>query len=321
MKPSIAAWKSRWKKSPVSRCAGNPGTAAAFALFALLAVQAPARAAIGTATPEAAPPREIPLVEKKMAALSNTEITGEGAKALAINEAKWKHAETDNFIIHYRRATEAQKVVREVEYALWFVAKSLGATKDQYRKKSHVFVFADEKEWQNFLGQTQMPSWAHSFAHGDDLFLNVREAGGMFDSHTLAHETTHAVVSRLYPGRHWPLWLNEGFAEYMGGASIAARKGQYVKAYQQNLQIAEIGIDQLFEMQAYPENEKAVGAFYQSSEKFVRFLMNELPKDRFPKFVEAVIAGKAPDAAFVGIYGDKFKDFETFRKRYKLFTK
>ena len=49
--------------------------------------------------------------------------------------------------------------------------------------------------------------------------------------------------------------------------------------------------------------------------------MNELPKDRFPKFVDAVIAGKAPDAAFVGIYGDKFKDFETFRKRYKQFTK
>ena len=47
----------------------------------------------------------------------------------------------------------------------------------------------------------------------DDLFLDVRAAQGGFDSQTLAHETTHAIVARIYGGRRWPLWLNEGFAE------------------------------------------------------------------------------------------------------------
>ncbi len=289
-----------------------------FALFATFAVQS--FAAIGTATPEAAPPREIPLVEKKLDDLTNKELSEDGVKALAINPAKWKHAETENWIVHYRRATEAQKVVREVEYDLWFVAKALGATKEQYKRKSHVFVFADEKEWQVFLAQTKAPAWAHSFAHGDDLFLNIRESTGLFDSHTLAHETTHAVVSRLYRGRHWPVWLNEGFAEYMGGASIAGRKGQYVKGYQHNLK-ADIDLDQLLAMKDYPTNTEAVGQFYQSSEKFVRFLMNDLPKDRFPKFVEGVLNGQTADAAFVSVYGDKFKDFDAFKKRYKQFNK
>src|SRR5438874_716867 len=65
-----------------------------------------------------APPREVPLVEKKFEQLSNQQISEDGRQALAINPAKWRHAETDNFIIHYRRVTEAQKVVREVEYDL-----------------------------------------------------------------------------------------------------------------------------------------------------------------------------------------------------------
>ena len=84
------------------------------------------------------PPREIPLVEKKFDAAVGSEDQPGGRLALSINPAKWKHAETDNFIVHYRRATEAQKVVREVEYDLWYVATALKATKDRYAKKSHV---------------------------------------------------------------------------------------------------------------------------------------------------------------------------------------
>jgi hypothetical protein len=40
-----------------------------------------------------------------------------------------------------------------------------------------------------------------SLALGDELFLNVREQTGAFDSETVAHETTHAVVARIYGRR------------------------------------------------------------------------------------------------------------------------
>src|SRR2546428_5615623 len=117
------------------------------AIIAALALPVlPASAALGSPTPEPAPPHDIPLKEKKWDELADKNVSSNGEKALAINPQKWKHAETDNFIIHFRRVTEAQKVTREVEYDLWFVAKSLGATKDRYKRKSHVFVFADEKE-------------------------------------------------------------------------------------------------------------------------------------------------------------------------------
>jgi Peptidase MA superfamily len=273
------------------------------------------------------PPRDVPLVEKKLEELSNQHLSEDGQKALAINPEKWKHAETENFIIHYRRVTEAEKVVREVEYDLWYVASMLAAGKDRYRKKSHIYVFEDEAEWKKFMTVSDNPmKWAVSYAYGDELFLNVRGggnsgAGTSFDSHTLAHETTHAVVARLYPRKRWPLWLNEGFAEFMGGQSVAARKGQYAKLYQRGLTMADIPIESLTSMEEYPSDPLAIQKLYQTSEKVVRFLMTEGGKERFPKFIDAVLAGQSMQDAVQAVYGDKFKDWATFMKHYERFTK
>lgn len=284
------------------------------------------KGATPAAATNAAPAREVPLIEKKLEELSNREVSADGQKALAINAAKWKHAETDNFILHYRRVTEAQKVAREVEYDLWFVATTLGAGKDRYAMKSHVFVFEDEDEWKQFLGASSNPmKWAVSFAHGDDLYLNVRGSGnsgsGSFDSHTLAHETTHAVVARLYPRARWPLWLNEGFAEYMGGASVAARKGQSGKRYERDLKMADMSLPTLEGLTEYPSSEAQIHALYQTSEKFVRFLMSEAPKDRLAKFIDAELAGKGMKDGVLEIYADKFKDWDAFMKRFERFSK
>lgn len=273
--------------------------------------------------PGGQPPREIPLVEKKWDALGDKEVSEEGRIALDIAPAKWKHAETDNFILHYRRVTEAQKVAREVEYDLWFVATTLGATKERYARKSHVYVFEDDDEWKEFLAKTKAPPWAASFAKGDELFLNVRRANdtGRFDSNTLAHEATHAVVARLFPGKRWPLWLNEGFAEYMGGASVAARKGQTVKRHQANLRMAEMPLPVMESLAEYPSSQEAVAQLYQTSEKFVRFLMNELPKDRIVAFIDAILAGKKMQDAVLEVYADRFKDWDAFLRRYERFSK
>lgn len=269
------------------------------------------------------PPRDVPLVEKKWDQLPDKFVNAEGQTALAINPDKWRHAETANFILHYRRVTEAQKVAREIEYDIWFVAKALGATKERYRRKSHVFVFEDEEEWKEFLGKTSEPPWFASFAFGDELFLNVRrtEVSGQFDSHLLAHETTHAVVARLYPRARWPLWLSEGFAEYMGGASVAARKSQPVKRHERTLDFAKLPLDKLVGIERYPTDPIEVAQLYQSGEKLVRFLNSELPKERFPKFIDTVLAGQTLPDAVLAIYGDTFKDFAAFTKKYERFSK
>jgi len=267
------------------------------------------------------PPRDIRLEEKKFEQLSNQDADPLAATALAIDPTKWKHAETDHFILHYRHATEAQKVVREIEYDLWFVAKFLGASKERYANKSHVYIFKDEPEWKKFLSKTDCPPWCSSFAHGDELFLHVGGIGEGFDSQTLAHETTHAVVARLYPNRQWPHWLNEGFAEYMSGASVAARKVLWAKGLQKDLSKGTLPLEQLTTTKNYPSDREAVHQFYQSSEKLVRYLMDNFPKDRFPQFIDAILGGARFQDALLQIYGDKIKDYLTFSRRYERFTK
>lgn len=267
------------------------------------------------------PPREIPLVEKKFEELSNQDVSGYGTKALGIDPKKWKHAETENFVLHYRRVTEAKKVAREVEYDLWFIATTLNATKDRYQRKSHVYVFEDEGQWKDFLALTEAPEWSASFARGDELFLNVRRKDGGFGSDTLAHETSHAVVARIFPNQRWPMWLNEGFAEYMGGASIAARKGQAIKRHQDKLSSADMSLTQLEAITEYPSNSAQLSQLYQTSEMFIRFLMNELPKDRIVPFINAILAGKGIRNSVLEIYGDTFPDWDAFTKRYERFSR
>jgi hypothetical protein len=267
---------------------------------------------------------DIPLVPVPFDQLSNQSVDELGQIALAIKPSDWKHAETDHFIIHYRRVTEAERVVREVEFDLAFVADSLGAKPEQYAKKSHVFIFEDQDEWQGFLNQTQVPPWAASFAHGDELFLNLRSdtpGSPPFDSHTLAHETTHAVVARLYPGTRWPLWLNEGLAEYMGGAAVAKMKNQPIRRHEHTLTFAGMSLDQLQQIQVYPQDPVQVAELYETSEKLIRFIMTELPRERFTQFLDSVLSGHTLQQALLQVYGDKLASYDDFEKKYARFNK
>jgi hypothetical protein len=279
---------------------------------------AAATPALPRATP---PPYDVPLRQVRWEDLTNHEISPAGAQALALQPAQWRQGETDHFIIHYRGMSDALQVAREIEFDLWHVAQSLGAEPGQYARKSHVYIFRDKKEWQKFLFQTRLPEWVHSFALRDDLFLELRAAEGGFDSHTLAHETTHAVVARIYGHRSWPLWLSEGFAEYMGGASVAARNSRSARSSQRKLPFAKMTVAELFATQRYPEAPLDVARLYDTSAKFVRYLFNKYPPELFPKFVGRVLTDASPAAALVEIYGSEFSDMADFEKRFSRFTR
>jgi hypothetical protein len=181
--------------------------------------------------------QEVGLVEKPFDQLSDQQIDELGQKALAIRPQDWKHAETDHFILHYRRVTEAKK------------------------------------------------------------------------------------VARLYPRTHWPLWLNEGLAEYMGAASVAARKNQPIRRHEHTLNFAGMSLDELQEMQVYPQDPVQVAQLYETSEKLIRFIMTELPKERFTQFLDAVLGGETPRDALLSTYPDKLASYDDFLKKYAKFTK
>lgn len=294
-------------------------------LFLSVVLIASVFASARSQTPLPTPPRDTPLKEIPNQAATADGISDKGRLALAIKPDKWKTAETPNFYIHYCRQTEARKVAREIEFDLFVIAQTLRAQPSSYSKKSHVYVFEDESEWREFSGKVGMPDWTSSFAHDDELFLNVREAHGPtpFDSRTLAHETTHAVVARIYgPQKTWPLWLNEGFAEYMGGAAVAARKNQTLKRHFEPLfagdQAVSMSLEELEQTKSYPESN--VYRLYESGQAVVRLLMISGSSDRFVQLVDMLTSGKTLAEGVAAIYPDKFKSFDDFRKAYQKMT-
>jgi hypothetical protein len=263
------------------------------------------------------PPLGAPMRQATWEKLSYREITEIGARALALNPRAWFHGETEDFVIHYRNFSDALQVAREIEFDLWYVAKSLGATREQYARKSHVYIFQDEKEWQMFLPEARQPAWVHSFAVHDDLFLNIHGTGSGFDSRTLAHETTHAVVSRIYGKQRWPIWLSEGFAEYMGDASNAARRGQSPGSNPSNRPAATMTVTELIAVSRYPEDTLTVAELYDTGGKFVRYLFSKYPAELFPKFVGRLLDGEPASAVLAEIYGNEFRDLPAFDQRFQ----
>lgn len=265
------------------------------------------------------PDRNIPLDEKDWEDLSNHQVNPFGELALQINPDRWRHAETDHFIIHYRRVTEARRVAREIEYYLWYVARALEAEPEDYARKSHVYVFEDDSEWRRFLAEVGIPQWSAAFAMGDELFLNVRRRSGSqrFDSQLLAHETTHAVIARLYPRARWPLWLNEGFSEYMGSAAVAARQRQSLGRHQRDLRYASLSLDEMAAMDDYPEDPLDVTRLYQSAEAFVRYLIDEHGLDLFRQFILEVIQEGEPEEVLLTVYSEQYATMDDFNRRFE----
>ena len=129
------------------------------------------------------------------------------------------------------------------------------------------------------------------------------------------------MVARLYSRQRWPLWLSEGFAEYMGRASVAASHSQTLRRNQDFLPAAQLTFADLIATTRYPADREKVHQLYETAEKFVRFLWNKYPKELFPKFVDRVIAGVPPPTALSEIYGADFNDLAAFERKFARFTR
>ena len=259
--------------------------------------------------------------QKPWEALANHDVGPAGSVALALRPGAWLHGETPNWVLHYRRITEAKRVALEIDFHLNFVAKVLGAAPERTAHKANVFIFEDDKDWQEFVNKmvpiSRVPPWSGSFAYGQDLFLNVRNGQtGTFDSQTLAHETTHAVVARIYPQQRPPLWLSEGFAEAMSGESVSARMGQYNPRLLHPFRGPLLTPEQLGSLEGYPTDLTVIWQLYQSAEKLVRFIRTDAPRERFPELFKALMSGEPLTAAIPRIYPDKYPTYAVFKDRY-----
>ena len=166
------------------------------------------------------PQRLKSLKEIPFASLSSPRVTALGQAALSIRPTEWKHAETDNFIYHYFHGFIATPVSVEAEFYYRVVARDLNKDTSHWERKAHIFIFEQPEDWKTFQTKGGLDPWTGGIhAHGE-LFIQ-RDPNYKFKGTTLGHETAHLVIDRFY-GSNVPLWLNEGYAEYISHVAYAS---------------------------------------------------------------------------------------------------
>lgn len=214
----------------------------------------------------------------------------------AITVCTWKHAESDHFVVHYVDQAAAYGVLRFIECAHFVAIRALGVEESGPRKKAHVFVFP-KAEWALWQTKHQLPGQVAGYAYKDELLLGAGEEKDEYVK-TVCHEATHVIVSQYYTGRKWPLWLNEGFAEYIAAKAVAFKRSHRIEKYLRKSE-GSAELASLFNCVDCGVSTK----FYSVSERAVRTLFERLPPTGFPRFANLVAAGNPTEEALKATYG------------------
>jgi hypothetical protein len=257
-----------------------------------------------------APPQPAPLIEM---ATDRSDVYPLGLYGRqVIKKYPWKHAQTDHFIVHYLQSSSAYPVMRYIECAYFVVTQTLQIDDAAGKRRSHVFVFPDAASWADFKKSVDLPAGVEGFAYKDELLLGAHEERDTYLK-IVCHEATHATVARAYPGRKWPLWLNEGFAEYMSARSLALRRGHHLERYLATDVLTPIRTQDLFDRIRYgAPGGNMVHQFYGQSERCVRTLIEKLPAQNFPHFVNLALAGNAMPICLEQAYGPAGTKFDAY---------
>ena len=219
-----------------------------------------------------------------------------GAKALALDSAAWKHGETEHFIYHYQRSFVATPVAVEAEFYFRVVARELGRPDVPWPQKAHIYIFEQPTAWEAFQGVGGLEPWTGGIQSGGSLFI-VRNPAYRFTDNSLGHEVAHLVLHRLY-GSRIPLWLNEGFAQYVSKGAHASY--QRARGYLSKPSSHGVAEEKLFPLATlatmnYPPADQ-VRTFYDESERLVRFLASS-EKTKFLELLELLASGQRLDDA------------------------
>lgn len=259
------------------------------------------------------------LTEKNYAELSDQNISSNGLAALSVAQ-NWRHAETDHFVIHFRRPTEAHRLARDAEFFYAKIKLDLAPWEDRKQGKSHIFLFDKDKLWEDFKPRVGIQPWAAAVAIGHELFF-AAEPGGYDtirrNSNTMAHELTHVIVNRFVPHR-LPLWLNEGFAEFQEEDAYRKLKGQGV-APRGPPDPKQPSLAELVAMEKYPDDTEKLRLFYAAAHRLTRFLLTRHDKALFVPFLQEMMDGAPFEEAVQKIYSDKYKDFHAFERAFRFF--
>lgn len=253
--------------------------------------------------------------------LSDRKISAEGEAALAMEPESWRHAESENFVYHFTDEREAETVLVHAETYFAWVREAFGVQGAPPGKKSHLFIFNDDKLWEEFRhrGTLERIAGAEAYTDGNELFIH-RMQFWLEPLRVLAHELTHVVLFRLLDDAI-PLYLNEGYAELIGARAVAMKfggeeflarsAGRVPEAYYRPL-------EDLAAVRVYPKGLEETRYFYLQSQLWVRYLIEKHGSEKFYAFLKSHVQFKSIAFALHHVYGLQLDEVEKSFRAYAV---
>ena len=181
-----------------------------------------------------------------------------------------------------------------------------------------IFAMKNEKS----LSQLIPEYWAQKgHTHPGGLFVPGQEKNyialridveGEYPYLPIYHEYVHLIVNLNY--QHFPLWLNEGFADFFGCATLTGKGGKLGQPSSSELYILQqsklLPLDILFKVDhqsPYYNEANKTSIFYAESWALVHYLMTDpqQQKDKsLSKYISFVESGADPVEAAIRAFGD-----------------
>jgi hypothetical protein len=197
------------------------------------------------------------LPEVEFSHLSQRDPNPLGEKALALHPEQWKHGETEHFIYHFVDSFVVTPLSVEAEFHYRVVAKELRREQPAGDTKSHIYIFQQPADWQQFQSAGKLEPWTGGIHSRGSLFI-LRNPAYKFSGSVLGHEISHLVLHRFYPDGI-PCWLDEGFAQYVSKGARASyqRARNYIAKVHSQAVAADdlIPLAKLIEM-TYPPSDR-----------------------------------------------------------------
>ena len=183
-----------------------------------------------------------------------------------------------------------------------------------------ILIFAVKNE--KSLSQLIPEYWAEKgHTHPAGLFVPGQEKNyialridveGEYPYLPIYHEYVHLIVNLNY--QHFPLWLNEGFADFLGCATLTAKGGKLGQPSSSELYVLQqsklLPLDLLFKVDhqsPYYNEANKTNIFYSESWALVHYLMLDPARQKeqsLSKYISFVENGADPVEAANRAFGD-----------------
>src|SRR3989442_3254439 len=111
------------------------------------------------------------LAQVEFLQLTQRDLNPLGEIALAIKPEQWKHGETDHFIYHFIHSYVATPVSVEAEFHYRVIAKELEREQPRGDVKSHIYIFENPEQWQQFQAFGKLEPWTGGIHSQGSLFI------------------------------------------------------------------------------------------------------------------------------------------------------